>query len=243
MWTPIALASEVRSYKGEVWRVVEAQHRISTNRLATSLADQARLEALAEAAKPDLPKAAHGLHYLLASPFRYGHRSQSRFRKADVRPGIFYASEAEATAIAETAYWRLRFFLRSPGFEPSSATSEHSSFTIDVQTDQAIDLTRAPFDADAGLWTDSEDYSACQDLAAAARVASISLIRTLSARDGPARCNVVILEPGVFGAREPRPQRTWHLRYEDSRLTAFAAFPADDQLVFTAAEFGLIVNG
>ncbi|MFM2022525.1 MAG: hypothetical protein RJB02_2233, partial [Pseudomonadota bacterium] len=122
MWTPTALASEARSYEGHVWRVVEAQHRISTNRLAASLADQARLEALAEAAKPDLPKAAQGLHYLLASPFRYGHRTPSRFRRADERPGIFYASEAEATAIAETAYWRLRFFLRSPGFEPSSAT-------------------------------------------------------------------------------------------------------------------------
>jgi hypothetical protein len=242
MWTPTALASEVRSYKGEVWRVVEAQHRISTNRLATSLTDQARLEALAEAAKPDLPKAAQGLHYLLASPFRYGHHSQSRFRKADERPGIFYASVAEATAIAETAYWRLRFFLRSPGFEPSSATSEHSSFTIGVRTDRAIDLTRAPFDAEAPLWTDSEDYGACQDLAAAAREASISLIRTLSARDTQARCNVVILDPGVFGTREPRPQRTWHLRYEDGRLTAFAAFPADDQLVFTTAEFGLIAN-
>ena len=242
MWTPTALASEVRAYKGEVWRVVEAQHRISTNRLTASLADQARLEALAEAAKPDLPKAAQGLHYLLASPFRYGHRTPSRFRKADVRPGIFYASEAEATAISETAYWRLRFFLRSPGFEPSSATSEHSSFTIGVRTDRAIDLTRVPFDADAALWTDGEDYSACQDLAEAARAASINLIRTLSARDTQVRCNVVILDPSVFGAREPRPQRTWHLRYEDGRLTAFAAFPADDQLVFTAAEFGLIAN-
>jgi hypothetical protein len=38
-------------------------------------------------------------------------------------------------------------------------------------------------------------------------------------------------------------QRTWHLRYEEDRLTAFAAFPADDQLVFTAAGFGLDAPG
>ena len=148
MWTPTALASEFRRYRRTVWRVVEAQHRISTNRLTSDLGEQQRLEELADSAKPDLPKSAHGLHYLLASPFRYGHTVASRFRRANERPGIFYASEAEATAIAETAYWRLRFFLRSPGFEPSSATSEHSSFTVDVRTAQAIDLTCPPFDAE-----------------------------------------------------------------------------------------------
>jgi RES domain len=78
------------------------------SRLADSLADQSRLEELAEAAKADLPRAAWTLHDLLASPFRYGHHAPSRFRSADERPGIFYASEHEATAIAETAYWLRR---------------------------------------------------------------------------------------------------------------------------------------
>ena len=70
MWTPTALASEARLWRGDAWRVVEAQHRISTNRLADGLADQARLEMLADAVKPDLPPETRGLHYLLASPFR-----------------------------------------------------------------------------------------------------------------------------------------------------------------------------
>ena len=69
MWTPSALASEFGSYVATVWRIVEGQHRISTNRLAASAADQTRLEELIEAAKPDLPKAARPLHYLLATPF------------------------------------------------------------------------------------------------------------------------------------------------------------------------------
>ena len=236
MWTPTALASEARSYSGEVWRVVEAQHRISTNRLAASLADQARLEALAEAVKPALPSSAADLHYLLASPFRYGHRSESRFRRADQRTGIFYASEAEATAIAETAYSRLRFFLRSPGFVPPTTTSEHSSFTAEVASDRAIDLTRAPFACDEVRWTDSDDYAACQALAAAAREAAIALIRTRSARDSGGGCNVVVLDPAAFASPHPAIRRTWHLRIESGRLTALAAFPADDRLVFTAAD-------
>ena len=148
MWTPTALASEFRRYRRTVWRVVEAQHRISTNRLASSLAEQQRLEELADAAKPDLPKAARGLHYLLASPFRYGHTVASRFRRPNERPGIFYASEAERTAIAETAYWRLKFVSRSPGFVPGNRTSEHLSFSVPVSLTRLTDTTRPPLVAD-----------------------------------------------------------------------------------------------
>lgn len=239
MSTPTALASETRAYAGEVWRVVEAQHRISTMRLAGSLADQVRLEALAEAAKPALPPAARGLHYLLAAPFRYGHKAPSRFRRAGERPGIFYASEAEATALAETAYWRLRFFARSPGFVPPISTTEHTSFTVAVRSAATLDLTAAPFAVDAKLWTDPDDYAACQALAAEARGAGVALIRTASARDLQGGCNVVVLDPEAFGFSTPIVRGTWHLRCEAGRLTALAAFPAEDQLVFTAAQFGM----
>jgi hypothetical protein len=76
---------------------------------------------------------------LLAAPFRYGHTRSSRFRRAVEKPGIFYASERERKAIAETAYWRLRFFSRSPGFTPPSTTSEHTSFSVKVGTEKALD--------------------------------------------------------------------------------------------------------
>jgi FimV-like protein len=56
MWTPTALASEASSWRGEVWRVVEAQHRISTDRLADTREAQERLEQLAEEVKPQLPE-------------------------------------------------------------------------------------------------------------------------------------------------------------------------------------------
>lgn len=239
MWTPTALASEVRTYEGTVWRVVEAQHRISTNRLAETLEDQARLEHLAEAAKPDLPKSALGLHYLLASPFRYGHANASRFRRADEHPGIFYASESEATAIAETAYWRLRFYTRSPGFVPPSSTIEHTSFTAMVASAAALDLTLEPFDTEQDRWTDPADYSACQALATTARQASIAVIRTRSVRDPDRGCNVVLLDPVAFASLQPVIRRTWHLRFEQGRLSALAAFPSQDHFVFTAASFGL----
>lgn len=225
MWTPTALASEFRAYRHDVWRVVEAQHRISTNRLVSNLDDQARLEQLAEGAKPDVPKSARGKHYLIASPFRYGHSVASRFRRADERPGIFYASEHEATAIAETAYWRLRFFSRSPGFVPPSTTSEHLSFKVSVKAKRALDLTYPPFVAEAAKWVDPIDYGACQELAGAARMADAQLIRSISARDPEMRANVAIFDPAAIASGGPAYGQTWHFRFEQGRLSALAAFP------------------
>jgi hypothetical protein len=239
MWTPTALASEFRPYAKTVWRVVEAQHRISTNRLTDDMEQQARLEELAEAAKPDIPKAALGRHYLLASPFRYGHKMPSRFRRADERPGIFYASEYEATAIAETAYWRLRFFARSPNAVPPVTTTEHLSFTVPVKVSQAIDLTLPPFTVDAAKWRDSVDYSACQQLASAARAAGAQLIRSASARDVDARANIALLNPAGFAATVPLFRQTWHFRFERGRLNAIAAFPGGGAFQFEPAQFGL----
>lgn len=238
MWTSTALASEHGAYRGRGWRLVEAQHRISTNRLARNLEEQAALELLAEEVKPPLPIAARHLDYLLASPFRYGHKQASRFRRADERPGIFYSSEAETTAIAEAAYWRLRFFSRSPGFAPPSTTIEHSSFSVAIDSERALDLTAPPFAAEQAKWGDPDDYASCQALADDARSAGTQLLRTASVRD-PAGINVVVFDPAAFAERSPRHGKTWHLRYENGRLVALAAVPHSDRLEFTSAQFGL----
>lgn len=238
MWTSTALASEHRRYRGTVWRLVEAQHRISTNRLARDVAEQEMLELLAEEVKPELPSSARHLDYLLAAPFRYGHRHASRFRRGDERPGIFYSSEAETTAIAEAAYWRLRFFSRSPAFRPPATTIEHSSFSVAVDGANALDLSLPPFVARQADWTDPEDYTACQALAAEARAARTQLLRTNSVRDAGGH-NIVIFDPAAFAARTPRHGKTWHLRYENGRLIALAALPHVGRLEFTQAGFGL----
>ncbi len=242
MWTSTALASEHRRYEGRVWRLVEAQHRISTNRLAASRAEQEQLELLAEDVKPRLPESARHLDYLLASPFRYGHKQESRFRKAGERPGIFYAAEHEATAVAEAAYWRLRFFSRSPGFVPPSTTSEHSSFSVRVASEQALDLTAPPFAAQKAQWCDPDDYGPCQQFASVAREAHTQIIRTISVRDDKGRCNVVVLDPLAFAESKARHGKTWHLRYERGRLIALTALPHDDRMEFTAANFGLTIG-
>lgn len=185
-----------------------------------------------------MPVDAAGLDYLLASPFRYGHTQASRFRRADEKPGIFYASEAEHTAIAEAAYWRLRFFSRSPGLSPPQTTSEHTSFSVKVAIARALDLTAkalcgggAPIDTSIRLYCG-------QNLATEARKAGIELIRTLSARDPGHGCNIVLLAPSAFAERKPKHGKTWHMRFEANRLIVLAAFPHRDSYTFAPESFG-----
>ena len=116
IWTPAALRSESRSSHGACWRLVEAQHRVSTMKLVDTLDEQALLEDELEATKPPLPASCVHLDYLLATPFRYGrYPGNSRFRREGYSPGVFYASEQVETAVAETAFYRLLFFVESPG--------------------------------------------------------------------------------------------------------------------------------
>jgi len=239
MWTSTALASEHRAYRGKIWRLVEGQHRISTNRLASDSAAQALLEELAEEVKPTVPENARHLHFLLATPFRYGHKSASRFRRADERPGIFYASEAETTAIMETAFWSLRFFSRSPGFVPPTTTVEYTSFHVRVATDRALDLTQSPFAERQADWMAPDDYEACQALASEARKAETALIRTLSVRADGRKCNVVVFDPKAFTDAAPVIHRTWHFRHQGGRLSVLAAFPSTEWHEFSAEGFGL----
>ena len=72
IWTPAALSSERRALSGTCWRVVEAQHKVSTLKLVDTLAEQALLEGLIELSKPPVPPECRHLHYLLTTPFRYG---------------------------------------------------------------------------------------------------------------------------------------------------------------------------
>lgn len=230
------LASELCPYQGQVIRVVEAQHRISTNRLATNMEDQALLEALADDVKPALPSSALHLPWLLASPFRYGFGRPSRFRSPDIMPGIFYASEKVETAITEAAYWRLLGFSRSPGFRRPFTPTPMSAFSVRVESLRALDVTKGALAADTALWTHPTDYTATQALGNKVRAVGGEVIRALSARavDG---VNVAILDPAALRP-PPRPHSSWAFTASESGLIASQELGVQT-LRFTADQFGL----
>jgi hypothetical protein len=177
------------------------------------LPDQALLEAILDEAKPPLPDELAGLHWLLATPFRYRTVGRgSRFRRPD-DPGVFYGAEDRQTACAEAGYWRLRFWLDSEGLAGRSASMELTLFEFHGASPRALDLTRQPLATDRALWTHPDDYRATQSLAEQARAAAIGLLRYESARH-PAGCCLAVLTPAVFRAvAEPYrgQQQTWHL--------------------------------
>ena len=145
-WTPVALSPERRRLSGTCWRAVEAQHRVSTMKIVDTLAEQSLLETVLEQTKPPIPAECRHLHYLLATPFRYGapYPAGSRFRRAGYTPGVFYASTTAATAVAELAFHRLLFYADSPGTPWPADPGECTTFSVTYRTPAGLDLTTAP---------------------------------------------------------------------------------------------------
>lgn len=226
IWTPDALRSEARATAGECWRLVEAQHRISTMKLVDTLDEQALLEAELERTKPPGPPECRRLSYLLATPFRYGrYPGSSRFRREGYTPGVYYASDHAETAVAETAFYRLLFYRDSPQTPLPRNALEFTAFKAGYRADHAIDLTQPPFDADAAAWEHPTDYTACLALADAARDAAIDAIRYRSVRDPGRRHNIAILTCSAFSRDHPDTYRTWRLALSSSGVNALCDSP------------------
>jgi len=215
-WTPTVVASEAREASFDLWRAVEAQHKVSTLPLVDTLDEQELLERLLETSKPPLPHGAEGMHWLLFTPFRYPPLSQgSRFRGA-IDPGVFYGAEEIRTACAELGFWRWRFLMESPALSVLDPRQQ-TVFRVAIAT-SVIDLRAAPFYRDRDKWTDPVRYDAPQALAREARAAGIGAIRYQSARDPKSGGCGAVLKPEAFAAKNPRETQTWWLSVTRSRV-------------------------
>jgi hypothetical protein len=236
-WTPDALRSRARRYESRCWRLVEAQHRVSTLKLADTLAEQALLEELIEETKPPVPPECRHLDYLLATPFRYGtYPNGSRFRRAGRTPGVFYAAERAVTAVAETVFHRLLFFAESPATPWPTGAAEFTAFSAQVHTGLCLDLGKRPFSADRAAWTHPTDHAACQAIADGARDGGIEVIRYESARDPDHGANLALLTCRAFARPRPIERRTWRVRLSPSGAQAICEFP-DIRLGFDRGTF------
>jgi hypothetical protein len=201
----------------ELWRAVEAQHRVATIKLADSLQEQELLEQILEASKPRLPPEGAGMDYLLASPFRYTSPWPSRFRRA-LDPGAWYGADDPATTAAEVAHWRWKFFVDSDGLRDEQVVTEHTFFLARFDGSE-LDITVAPWTADRDRWRDPGDYTACQDLTAAARafVPPVQAIRYESARREGGMCQVVF-DVRSLARPQPHMQQTWTCKTTRARV-------------------------
>jgi len=178
--------------------------------LVDTLEEQAALERVLERSKPRVPPECDHLHDLISTPFRYGapYPTGSRFRRAGVTAGVYYASVRPDTAIAEMAFHRLLFHAESPGTPWPANAAEYTAFSIRYRG-AGVDLAHAPFDRDRADWTAPVDYTACQALADAAREAGIQVLRYPSARAEGG--NVALLSCRAFASPAPVEPQTWRI--------------------------------
>lgn len=205
-WKPAWFATGVRNKNAALWRGVEAQHVVSTMRLADNAAEQRVLEELLEASKPALPPEAAGRHYLVFTPFRYRSPFPSRFRRPH-DPGVWYGAEELRTACAEVAYWKWRFLVDSEGLREDALHTEHTFFMAKVRG-RCADLTAAPWKAATRAWTHKAEFGECQSLADEARSHDLAWIRYASVRVADGICGAV-LTPAALSLEEPFEQQTW----------------------------------
>ena len=216
--------------------MVESQSRASTLPLTDTLEEQALLEQLIEEVKPGFPPDCAGLHYLLATPFRYApYPHGSRFRRAGQREGVFYGARRIETAAAELAFYRLLFFRESPDTKLPARPVEHTAFSVRVRGG-AADLTKPPFDAERARWQNLTDYGDCQDLADQARAAGVEILIYRSVRDPRGGDNVALLTPRAFADASYRRQETWRIFVRRHSVQAIREFPPA-ALEFKTADF------
>jgi hypothetical protein len=220
------LASSARSTDGRCWRFVEAQHRTSTLKLTDTLEEQRRLEEIIDNTKSIIPEDCRHLNFLLYTPFRYvAYPNGSRFRRAGLTAGVFYASIWSETAATEMAFHRLLFYAESPATPWPLNAAQYTSFEVAFSTQQSIDLTRDPFHAHADKWTHPVNYDDCQALADLARTVDINLIKYKSVRaaDG---VNVAVLTCSAFANNEPLGRETWHIHLSASGIRLLRESPS-----------------
>jgi hypothetical protein len=217
---------DAKFYNGQCWRLVEAQHIVSTLKLVDSLDEQSRLEELLDGTKPDISFECSGLHYLLYTPFRYNapYPKGSRFRLAGISKGVFYASEDVQTALVETAFYRKTVFDESPATSLPKNPSEFTAFCVSVATDKALDLTVEPLNVDEALWMHLEDYGACQNLALEARDLGVDLIRYKSVRNNGG-INLAVLNCSAFSCVKPVLLQSWKIKFTKNSVQALCEMP------------------
>lgn len=206
VWKTAWFQAGVRMKTAHLWRGVDAQHVVSTMRLADNADEQRVLEELLETSKPPLPPDAARAHYLVFTPFRYRAPIATRFRRPQ-DPGIWYGAEELETACGELAYWKWRFLMDSDALRGSALHTEHTFFQARVRG-RCADLTAAPWKAATRAWTHKSDYAQCQAFGAAAREHEVAWIRYHAVRVPDGIC-AAVLSPASLSLEEPFEQQTW----------------------------------
>lgn len=238
IWAACSERAAPTTLAGTIFRLVESQEQVATNALVRTLAEQAVLEDLIEASKPTLPGPAIGLHYLLATPFRYPPLPWgSRFGRS-FEPSLFYAARTTDTVLAEGAYYRFVFWSGMSVPPPAPLDTRHTLFSVAIGTRRGLQLQHAPFDGHAAALLDRRYYGATQALGSAMRNAGIEAFEYRSARDPQQGLNVALFTPAALASSKPDILDEWLCQTSADRVSYYSrpgggirAFPINTFLV------------
>ncbi|MET0051583.1 MAG: RES family NAD+ phosphorylase [Candidatus Thiodiazotropha sp.] len=210
IWLACKDAAQPGPLSGSVIRVVQPLVSRALLDLVDDLQEQALLETLLEASRPQAQDPAPGLHELLRSPFRdpplrYG----SRFG-THLEPSLFYASASITTALAETAYYRFVFWAGMVEPPPGGRlTTELTVFAAEFSLQRGLQLQHTPWAEYSDRLRDPQHYRTTQALGRAMREAGIDGFEYISARDRECGLNRAFYTPEVFADPMPRWQEQW----------------------------------
>jgi len=241
LWAACRETLRIEPLAGELLRMVESQQQVATLSLVDDLAEQALLEELLEQAKPPLPRGSEGLHYLLATPFRYPPlRHGSRFGRR-FEPSLFYGARRLPTLLAEAAYYRFVFWTGMERPPPGGRLrTQHSVFRARFRGERSVRLHRPPCERHERMLRDPADYGPTQRLGSALRGAGIDAFEFISARDAEGGRNLALFHPGALVSRRPAGLSPW-LCETTAELVGFTSEAAPDLYRFPLA--GFLVDG
>ncbi len=221
-WDALVRDTPPTRLKGTLHRMVEDQEQIATWSLVSSLPDQQLLEEMLDASKPPLPEAAQGLHYLLATPFRYPPlRHGSRFGRRH-EPGIFYGARSIRPLLHEFAYYRFVLWTGMSVPPKGPILSRHTEFSATYSV-RGHRLQSPPFSEHRDLLRSPVDCSEPQALGRALRAAAVEGFEYESARDPRGGINVGLFTPRGLISRRPRNLRSWLCETRDDAVVVSRA--------------------
>jgi hypothetical protein len=197
-----------RKLEEHPWRVVEAQHVLSSRDLVDSNEEHDLLEELLEDSKPYVEKEKG---YLIFTPFRYPPLQYGSRFGSIYEPSLWYGSLEIETAFAETAYYR-RMFLNDTSANLGYIELTLTLFRTSLRTDLGIDLTLEPFFCYRKQLASKNSYQHTQPLGTEMRDAGVAAFLFFSARKDNGAINVAAFTPDVFCTKNSQyitNQQTW----------------------------------
>ncbi|MFC3907537.1 RES family NAD+ phosphorylase [Legionella dresdenensis] len=194
IWEDCKGIEQITAISEKPWRVVEAQHISSSRDLVDDIEEHELLEQLLEDTKPDIDKQ---YNYLIFTPFRYppleyGSRFGQKHEKS-----LWYGSLDLPTAMAEVAYYRLKFFADTQA-DLGYIELPLTAFSVLLQTKKGIDLTTLPFNRFSDSISHKNSYLDSQTLGSDMRNAEIEAFIFFSARTSEMKKNIAAFTPNVF---------------------------------------------